>query len=247
MFSDVFIDRKFKLPRAWSNQEIAKFAPAFSGDIVNVSAWQDRDKQGRTYESYFKNAGSYSRTNYKAEAMGFQGEENEIFLDLTGELPKDLRQKFDLVFNHTVLEHIFEVDKAFENLCTMSRDAVMIVVPFVQQMHAEYGDYWRFTPTCLQKMFEKNGFTPVYLSYNGQPFSSVYIFVIAARDPQKWQGKFENNCPGGQVPFLEKKYFADQYDSFVGTNAMPSILHCLYRYIGGMKAKLTGQKQGDEA
>lgn len=225
----LFEDRKFKLPRAWSNDEIRKFASHFTGDVVNASAWQDRDKQGSFYQDYFVNADNYFKTNYEADAMGFQGDENEVFLDLTAKLPKELNQKFDLVFNHTVLEHIFEVDKAFENLCNMSCDAVMLTVPFLQQMHAEYGDYWRFTPTCLQKMFEKNGFTPVYLSYNGELSASVYIFVIAVRTPEKWQGKIENNCPDGQVPFYQKQIFCDQYDNFVGTNAVPSILHSVHR------------------
>ena len=235
---NLFIDRKFKLPRAWSNQEIKKFASHFSGDIVNVSAWKDQDKQGQTYQDYFSNAKTYWKTNYKSDARGFQGTENEVFLDLTEPLSEEYARKFDLVFNHTALEHIFEVDKAFENLCAMSKDAVMLVVPFVQQMHAEYGDYWRFTPTCLQRLFEKNGFTPVYLSYNGDVGASVYIFVIAVRDPKKWYGAMETNCLDGQVPFYQKQVFKDQYDHFVGTNAIPSIMHCLYRFL----AKLKGRK-----
>lgn len=247
LLKNIVIDRKFSLPRAWSNQEIKKFAPFFTGDVVNVSGWQDKDKQGSTYSSYFVNASSYNKTNYKAEAMGFQGDEGEIFLDLTAELPENLKGKFDLVFNHTVLEHIFEVDRAFQNLCLMSRDAVMLVVPFVQQMHAVYGDYWRFTPTCLQKMFEKNGFTPVYLSFNGHLSASVYIFVIAARDPSKWQGKITMNCPGGQVPITEKKIFNDQYDCFVGTNAIPSIIHCTYRFLARFKPGAKNGKALDNA
>ena len=40
------IDRKFRVPRIWSNKELKKFASLFSGEIINVSGWMDNDKQG---------------------------------------------------------------------------------------------------------------------------------------------------------------------------------------------------------
>lgn len=182
-------DRKFRLPRLWSNQEIRKFAHLFEGDVVNVSAWKDVDKEGRTYRDYFYNAKSYSITNYEADARGFQGQEGEIFLDLEKDLDPILEQKFDLVFNHTTLEHVFYVQKAFENLCKLSKDAVMVVVPFLQEMHTDYGDYWRLTPQALERLFADNGFIMRYVSFNSHTSSSVYIFCIGVRNEQKWEGK----------------------------------------------------------
>ena len=67
------VDRKFRLPRIWSNNELKKIAPLFEGDVVNVSGWQDKDKEGDEYKNYFKNKKSYTITNYKTEAMGFSG------------------------------------------------------------------------------------------------------------------------------------------------------------------------------
>jgi hypothetical protein len=223
-----FTDRKFKLPRAWSNKELAKFSHLFTGDIVNVSAWKDSDKQGGFYKDYFSNCNSYSKTNYEADAMGLQGDKDEIFLDLERPLPGSLYQKFDVVFNHTVLEHIFEIRQAFENLCAMSKDVVILAVPFLQQMHAEYGDYWRFTPTCLAKMFKANGFTPVYASFNNHLYASTYIFMIAVRFPGKWHGKIEINCPSGNPGYKCRKIFSDESDSYIGVNAVPGILHSIY-------------------
>ncbi|HRK82282.1 MAG TPA: hypothetical protein PLZ12_12640 [Saprospiraceae bacterium] len=180
------IDRKFRLPRIWSNLELKKFAHLFGGEVVNVSAWKDSDKEGRQYKDYFINAISYSLTNYNADARGFQGIENEIFLDLTAELPTSLHKSFDVAFNHTTLEHIFEVNTAFDNICKISRDIVIIVVPFLQEMHGEYGDYWRFTPSAIIKMFERNKMEVLHLSFNKHPESSVYIFAIASHLPEKW-------------------------------------------------------------
>jgi hypothetical protein len=81
------IDRKFRVPRIWSNQELRRFAGQFHGSVANVSAWRDEDKEGARYRDYFKNASEYCITNYKSEARGFQGGmDNEIYLDLTREL-----------------------------------------------------------------------------------------------------------------------------------------------------------------
>jgi len=183
-------DRVYRLPRRWSNRELERCAHLFRGDVVNVSAWKDMDKQGRYYRDYFCNANSYTITNYKPEAQGLQGSDGEIFLDLEEDLPKDLRRRFDVVFNHTTLEHVYRVQKAFKNLCDMTRDVVIIVLPFLQQYHSSYGDYWRFTPLAVKTMCDENGFSVVYQSFNSQRKSSVYTFTIASRLAEKWKEQF---------------------------------------------------------
>jgi hypothetical protein len=175
------MNRIFDIPRIWSNAELNKFASQFTGSVVNVSGWLDQDKEGAFYRHYFSRASAYTVTNYKSEARGFQGNEGEIFLDLTKDLPADLVGKFDVVFNHTVLEHIYEVQKAFSNLCLLTKDVVILVVPFLQKMHADYGDYWRFTPLTLKRMFEDNDMDLHYCSFNSHPFTSVYIFAIGLK------------------------------------------------------------------
>jgi len=110
------IDRIHRLPRLWSNRELEKYAHLFQGKVVNVSGWKDIDKDGRYYRDYFIGADSYTITNYKSEARGFQGIEGELFLDLEEDLPENLISEFDVVFNHTTLEHIYEARKAFKNL-----------------------------------------------------------------------------------------------------------------------------------
>lgn len=207
------IDKKFRLPRVWSNRELEKFAGMFSGDVVNVSGWKDEDKEGKQYKDYFINANSYSITNFKSEARGFQGQPNEVFLDLTKGLPDELNSKYDVVFNHTTLEHIFEVAQAFHNICKMSRDVVIVVVPFLQEMHADYGDFWRFTPLVLKKMFEKEGMYTHYLSFNNEPNTSVYVFAIASKNPSKWKGKIPDHLKLGLA-------HANKKEDLIGYNAI---------------------------
>jgi hypothetical protein len=183
--------------RSWSNAELLRWAEVFTGDIINVSGWDDRDKEGRCYADYFTKKNSYTISNI-AGARGLSGKENEIFLDLTKNLEKKHKKKYDVVFNHTTIEHIFEVKKAFSTICSLSKDIVIIVLPFMQPIHWEKGsflDYWRFTPFSLYKMFTDNGFKILYLSCNNNPVFNIYIFCIATRDKDKWRDIFDDfNC-----------------------------------------------------
>jgi hypothetical protein len=182
------VDKEYRVPRIWSNKELKKFSQLFLGDVLNVSGWQDKDKEGGFYKDYFRNAASYTISNFRADTEGLQGYPNEFFLDLTKPLPDPaLVGKYDVAFNHTTLEHVYEFHTAFNNICALSRDIVIIVVPWLQPMHTNYGDYWRFSPQAIEKMFAANGFTVLYSSFNTEPRSSVYVFAIASRHPEKWQ------------------------------------------------------------
>lgn len=173
--------------RAWTNQELKRISPSLGGDVVNLSGWEDKDKEGGIYRDYFPKANSYTVTNYSPSHSGQQP--NEIYLDLAAPLPNKLKQKFDVVFSHTNLEHIFDVFAAFSNHCKMSRDIVIVIVPFIQQQHetAEYKDYWRFTPSSLRELFRINGLTTIYESYNNVPNSVNYLFFVGSRHPKRWR------------------------------------------------------------
>ncbi len=229
-----FVDRKFRLPRVWSNRELRNFGHLFTGDVVNVSGWQDQDKEGQSYRGYFANAASYTITNYKSEARGFQGYENEIFLDLSKNLPEELTGKFDVVFNHTVLEHIFEVHTAFQNLCMMTRDVVILVVPFLQQMHESFGDYWRFSPMTVKRLFEEQGLSLLYLSFNSHNKASIYVFAIASRHPERWAGRI-----GNEFSYVDKRQPADGFWPYIGCHVISNtgyrvgrVLNKLLRLVG---------------
>jgi hypothetical protein len=186
-------------PRAFSNIMLRKYAKFFGGNIINVSGWDDRDSEGGYYQNYFAGFKRYVVSNVGVADKGFGSlsgatlEKNieEIEVDLEKPLPANCVNAFDVVFNHTTLEHIFEFDTAFKNLCDMSKDAVIIVVPLLQQIHiaGSFGDYWRPTTLALLKQFKKNGFTPLVIATNDQPFFPVYCFAIAVRDPKKYEGK----------------------------------------------------------
>lgn len=189
-------DRMYLLARKWSNRELRKVGPVFAGEVANVSGWDDRDKEGGRYESYFPGATSYTRTNYGGY-RGFQGDSGEILLDLTQDLPQELHARFDVVFNHTTLEHIFDVTKAFSNLCAMTRDAVVLVVPFSQVQHESesFADFWRFTPTCIRELFRANGLQVIYESESPHKNAAIYLFFAASRFPLRYQNKLSSPRP----------------------------------------------------
>ena len=188
--------RRFLPARHWSNQELRRLAPLFVGDVANVSGWRDEDKEGRTYRDYFTGATSYAITNFTG-TRGYQGQADEILLDLTAELPDELRGHFDVVFSHTVFEHIFPVWSAFRNFCEMSRDVAIAVVPWAQTQHESdsYEDYWRISSSCLRAMFESNGLTTVYESVTPGKDLGVYVLAIGSRHPERWRDKLRPHRP----------------------------------------------------
>ncbi|HEY1097328.1 MAG TPA: hypothetical protein VGF99_00310 [Myxococcota bacterium] len=222
----LLIDRKHRVPRLWSNQELQKIAPLCTGDVVNVSGWRDEDKAGRHYRDYFSAASSYTITNYKAEARGLQGTPGELFLDLEQTLDPSLHGRFDVVFNHTVLEHVFEVDTAFKNLCAMSRDLVVVVVPFLQPMHADYGDFWRFSPMALERLFAKNGLTMIRATSNRDWLASVYVVAVGARHPERWRGVLD-----APLAFEDTDRAYDGLERLVGSRAVPNFAYALARLL----------------
>jgi len=189
-------ERRFRLARRWSNRELRRLAPAFGGHVVNVSGWNDEDKEGGTYRSYFSAASRYTLTNHAGE-RGFGGRDGERLLDLSQPPPQDLERSFDVVFNHTTLEHIFEARQAFANLCRLSRDVVIVVVPFAQQQHetASFGDYWRFTPSCLRQLYAENGLGVVYEAESPDADAASYLLFVGARQPELWRPRLPAAAP----------------------------------------------------
>jgi hypothetical protein len=183
-------------PRAFVNSLFRTYGPIFSGKVINVSGWDDRDGEGGTYRTYFPNISDYTISNAPNIQKGVgsvratEGEHKEIAIDLDLPIPNELQRTFDVVFNISTLEHVFAIDQGFEDLCTLSRDAVLLSIPVIQQVHIaeSYGDYWRMTTLGIARKFLEHGFTPLVIAANDQPFAPVYCFALAVRDPDKYRG-----------------------------------------------------------
>jgi hypothetical protein len=184
-------------PRAFTNRILRKYLRYFSGDIINVSGWQDADKQGGYYRDYYDSRRRYVISNIDGEcgmpSYVPDGVES-MYVNLDYPLSPQLRLRFDVVFSHTVLEHVFNVRQALQNLADLSRDVVVTVVPFSQQVHhtTSFSDYIRLTPFFLKKFFEERGFSVLLCAVNDQPFTPIYILFIVTRYPEKYKHLFSN-------------------------------------------------------
>jgi hypothetical protein len=189
------LSKKVIHPRDFSNAILKYYAPLFTGSVINVSGWKDGDFENGFYKTYFTNASSYHISNAPTKSKGTGSLEAEIEIDLSKPLDPALHKKFDIVFNHTTLEHIFELDIAFKNLCDLSKDVVILVVPLLQQIHFNkgYGDYNRLTSMGVAKQFDKNNFELLVLQTNEQPFAPLYSFAIAVRKDSKYLNEIERN------------------------------------------------------
>lgn len=175
--------------RAFSNQVLAHIGARVEGNVLNVSGWRDADKQGRRYRDYFPNARSYTVSNYPSPRKGLADVPDSLPLDLTRPVPPHLRGGFDVVFAHTVLEHVFEVERAVEALAALTRDLCVVVVPLVQRQHGideGEGDFWRFTPMALDRLFAPHGLSRVCAVMNDQPWWDVYVVWAGSRSPERW-------------------------------------------------------------
>jgi hypothetical protein len=171
--------------RVWSNEEIARIAPHVTGRVVNVSAWNDEDKQGRVYRSYFSGASSYETTNY--EGWRGAGAATDDVLDLQSAAPDELVNRYDLVFNHTTLEHLFDIHQGFRTIASMSSDALLVVVPFMQHLHGpEDGDFWRPSPYAMRRFHADAGFTILREAAGPDGGNIRYLFYFASRFPERW-------------------------------------------------------------
>ena len=192
------VNKNLVNPRIFSNFMLRKYVDFFEGSVINVSGWDDRDCEGGFYKNYFKKRASYAVSNAPEEDKGFGSikttDTEEIEIDLMKPISESYKNKFDIVFNHTTLEHILDAQMAFKNICDLSRDAVIIIVPAIQNIHIKgYGDYWRITTLGVAKMLQKNGFEPLVIKANDQPFAPVYCFAIGVRDIKKYENKIQKD------------------------------------------------------
>jgi hypothetical protein len=187
-----------RIPRVWSNAELRRIGPLLSGSVLNCSGWCDEDKGGGFYRDYFPDATDYHVSMpelraYRGDRPGVE-RRPDVLIDLeAGIADRGLDGRYDVVFSHTVLEHVFDFFAAFRVLCQLSRDAVVVVVPWCQRVHEStdandtYFDFWRFSPRAIQRLFDQNGLAMIYLNGNEHRHSSTYYLSVGSRCPERHQ------------------------------------------------------------
>jgi hypothetical protein len=70
----------------------------------------------------------------------------------------------------------------------MARELVIVVVPFAQVTHwsESFGDFWRFTPMGLRRMYEDNDLTVVHEAFGPRRGEPIYLLFVGSRHPDRW-------------------------------------------------------------
>jgi hypothetical protein len=185
--------------RSWSNdrlRHIAKSLPNFE-HAINVSGNLDSDKQGGLYRDYFQ-VENYEISSYPDD-KAYSNPLMQINIDLDADISqinKEHFQKYDLVFTHTVLEHIKNPFQAYENLeKLLAPNGLLIsIVPFVYKFHysgENFGDYWRYTPHSIDLLHKESGLFTNLMEIGPEKGYEKYLISIASRSEKLPKLNFE--------------------------------------------------------
>ena len=147
------------------NNFLKKISSEFiDADILEIGSGVKKRKTSAV--EIFSKAKKFQQTDVDVD-LGYKT------LDLTNIQSFD--KEYDLVICTNVLEHIYDVRTAVNNLYKLvKKDGNIVVsVPFVYPLHDEPEDFWRFTEHSLRKLFEnfeittlkKTGFRQFPLQY----------------------------------------------------------------------------------
>jgi len=79
--------------------------------------------------------------------------------DITKHFPlKD--KEFDAVVSMNTFEHIFDFDTPLKESYRVMKSRAIFVgsTPYLHQIHSSPNDYWRYSGSCLEDLFNKHGF-----------------------------------------------------------------------------------------
>jgi len=137
---------------------IQKYAEQLSGPYLEVGSKDYGSTQD--LRKLFAGRGKY---------FGIDAEDGpgvDMVLDLTEDFNKiDAKlqgRRFGTIFCLSVLEHCENPFKMAENMTHLLQEngRICLSVPFSWKIHAYPGDYWRFTPEGVKRLFPKIEFDP---------------------------------------------------------------------------------------
>lgn len=185
--------------RNWSNKALKELAMNFPrfDNAINVSGFLDSDKAGNIYKNYFK-AQNYDISRYLGDSA--QSNPNtEILIDLDSDINKinkSYLNKYDLVFSHTVLEHVKNPFNAFKIFrAIMAPSSLLVnVVPFIYKFHfstKNYGDYWRYTPHGIEELHKSSNLILKDIRIGPRNSFEKYIISVGTNDMEAFND-FDN-------------------------------------------------------
>lgn len=106
--------------------------------------------------------------------------ERQIRYDVT---KSKYKHKVDAIICASVLEHIYEFEKALNNMFySLNKGGkLLVIVPFLYPLHSIPFDFWRFSEFTLTKKLEDLGFKNVKVNHNGLKRFPISYAVFAVK------------------------------------------------------------------
>ncbi|HBT80831.1 MAG: hypothetical protein UW46_C0012G0014 [Candidatus Yanofskybacteria bacterium GW2011_GWF1_44_227] len=109
------LDKSLVNARHFSNEMLREYAPVLDGSVINVSGWDDRDKEGGYYREYLTRKLSYAVPNAPSKQKGFgsmvdSGVE-ELGLDLMLPLRNELVGGDSMLFSTILLSNMYLISR----------------------------------------------------------------------------------------------------------------------------------------
>lgn len=148
-----------------------RFIKSYSKKMENKKILEIGAGQGYKVENFFPQSNEYIKT----DLVSSQGVRK---LDIT----KDkINAEYDVIVCLNVLEHIFDYKTALNNIYnSLKIDGVLFFsVPLFYPLHMLPDDYWRFTPSALERLFIK--YRKVIIQTSGIKYFPYNVNVLAIK------------------------------------------------------------------
>ena len=181
----------------------------------------------------------------------FDNEKPSIVHNLNNPVPVDLHEKFDVIFDIGVIEHVFDIRQAIENIVRMlkNKGVVLFYNPMIGSLNQ---CFYNLQPTFFFDIFKANGFDELSLYFVNKPrywfdpdtkalwrefhyndkikrqkmFSDTEIFFTARKT--NLLDKFITPLQGAYIKYHDKHYLSK---SQLSLGNVPKIKIWLYTFI----------------
>jgi SAM-dependent methyltransferase len=115
-------------------------------------------------------------SNYRITSVDISKDESpDVVLDLESSPLPFAAESFDTVLAFNLLEHIYNHDHVLNEVARVLRHngTFYLWVPFLIGYHADPGDYFRYTRTCLERKLCAAGFSDTVVASVGGRFTAA--------------------------------------------------------------------------
>jgi SAM-dependent methyltransferase len=167
------VARRLLGTRAWTDAAARDIARSSVGArVLEIgSGRRDLGEDAYTLRGAFPDAGEFVQSDSNPDF-------GHMVLDIT---TMTLDQEFDVVLCMNVLEHVYDIERAVENLRKALRPGGRLVVatPFLYPYHDEPIDFWRFTEHSMRTLLRD--FSTVEVRHKGMRRFPLGLLAVATR------------------------------------------------------------------